>query len=778
MSIMADQILVQFIGDVRQLNTSLNQVNKNLEKTKTQATLTGQAINAAFVGAAIAGIAVGIKGAIDLESAMAKVNTMANLNKKQLGALSNQVLELSSSYGKAATEIADSLFDISSAGFKGVEAMQVLNASLELSVAGFSDIKTTNEAIVRTLKAYGRSARDAGTVSKTLFAAMKVGIVDMQQLASVFPRVAASAASIGVPLDEAAAAFARITQVFRPAEASTMIDRFFSRIATGSEKLEPVRQALIGPDGLAGAIEVLRSISGGGTQGLKALGFAENDLKAAVLLLAEFKDTLKSVRTGTGELSGALETAQQTAAQKLAVSLESLKNTLTDLGSKILPILNKGLSGLNTTTGTTIAGIGAFGISIVVAGKALSYIIGQLMLARNAVKHAEKVMATNKLLAGMGAENLKEMGFSTWTATWIKFTGTLKAIAVAAAKVVAVFGFFFTLSAFLTTALTDFEKLVRVYDLMADKLLKILGISQKTLKTNENFLIAQKNLNKAQQEYNDLTTKGNQLKMEEARLNKLVELQKYILNLITSRSKKEAESAGWLTKFLFNMEPSGLTDFERKQWINIRNRIDAQKQLNEKIRDEITLRNLLDKLVKDAAVFKERTAFETLTKSLKEDNDALDRFSVLFKDVIDLMPKMDEEAARISSRFDDLLKNLLDFREGLLGKDSPLLKQALIDTNKLIALTKQQKQIALDTLKARKFEPAGPTGGVAAMDISTIAGVSSFLSAKRAREDVETKKLEEKNLDANEKTEKNTRMIEKKLGEIKTGKIEIIKVSM
>jgi len=72
----------------------------------------------------------------------------------------------------------------------------------------------------------------------------------------------------------------------------------------------------------------------------------------------------------------------------------------------------------------------------------------------------------------------------------------------------------------------------------------------------------------------------------------------------------------------------------------------------------------------------------------------------------------------------------------------------------------------------------GPTGGVAAMDISTQAGVSAFLAARRARDDADNKKVGEKNLDANEKTEKNTRAIERELKNIKTGKITIEKVSM
>jgi len=805
MAVLADQILIQFIGDMRQLNSSLDKVNKNLDKTKSAAQGVNTVINASFAAAGVA-IAVGVKKAIEFETSMAKVNSMLNLNSVELQALGNQVEDLSTKYGKSANKIADALFDVSSAGFKGAEAMNVLNASLELSLAGFSDVKTTNEAVVRSIKAFNLQSSQASKVSKILFAAMKTGLVSMQELASVWPKVAASANAANVPIEEAAAAFSKLTDVFKAAEAATLVDRFFNKIATGGKKVQFLRNAL-GRGGLGAAISELKAATAGDPLSLKNLGFADNELKAAIQLMSGFEDRLKAVKDAQNDLQGAAKAAGQTTEVRLKRTIEELNKQLRELGNSVIPILNKVLKALNTNTGKTAAGITAVGIGVLASIPILRNFIGVLDgLIQGLTGVGKSIFGLKEgmflAISNPFFEFIFNVGKNVRLLTQAIFSLNnallaLKAIAVA---IVAAAGFFFG------DWIAGGNLFAKTIDYLSDKWAKYkVTISDVSKATRE--------LVKANKEFAASASDDNKVKVLEAQLNRIIALRRALIE-----NKKQNGSLN--VSYIKSLKP-------------LADRIKAKKEEIKLLKDQI---NLEAKLAAEQAarISEQRSNIVELSKLWKSSQTALgeirttgaqtskDKFinnelSNLLKQrkvYTDLITKIEKignsqtgwnvnliKGIQLTQKELTILdakiakqKELLDIiytgqeREKILSKELERLNKIddFITTNPIeaqIKALKRQRDALMANAKSWKESNAillayqrrlaaiqqsnvGPAPGVAASEFGTQQAVSMRLAAQRERENASNSqqmKIDVENKNANQAVEKNTKDIKNEL---------------
>jgi len=84
---------------------------------------------AAAAVAAIGTVAIGsAKMAAEFETSFAKIQGLVGVSKEELGALEEAARTLGPQFGKSAQEAAEGLFFITSAGLRGAEAVEVLEA--------------------------------------------------------------------------------------------------------------------------------------------------------------------------------------------------------------------------------------------------------------------------------------------------------------------------------------------------------------------------------------------------------------------------------------------------------------------------------------------------------------------------------------------------------------------------------------------------------------------------------------------------------------------------
>jgi TP901 family phage tail tape measure protein len=295
-----------------------------------------------------------VRMAADLGQAMANVNSIMKLPQAQLARLTEQVLELSTKLPQTAKTLAEGLYSVASAGYKGQQAMKVLTAAARAASAGLTDTETAAMAIVFALKAYGMSAGKARAVSDILFKAVDKGILSFEQLASSMGDWVGAAAQIGVPLKDATAALAAMTLAGVPAaEASTSLARIFTSLAKPTKDLSKLLKewgfssgfAALQTLGLQGIIEKLSDHVGKNKQKWFELLGEQRAVRGAFALTANdgknLNEVMEAMKHRAGATGAALKEQAKGPTFQFQVAINNLRKSLIDLGNTIIPVITR-----------------------------------------------------------------------------------------------------------------------------------------------------------------------------------------------------------------------------------------------------------------------------------------------------------------------------------------------------------------------------------------------------------------------------------------------------
>lgn len=391
------------------------------------------------------GLAISVAKAMEFETQMRNVNSIAKMSEQQFASTSGEVLALSRKVPQSAATLAQGLYDIASSGFAGADGMKILESSAIAATAGMTTSDVAAKAITATLNAYGRNARDAGDISDVLFKTVEVGVITFEELASGMGDWIGMAAAAKVPVDEASAAIAAMTlSGVSAAESGTSLNRVLQQLISPGEALQETLKELgyqsgaqaLEAGGLRGVMEKLRGATGGNIEQLQALFPEVRALRGVLALTANegrnFGNTIDAV-TDKAKRAGAAQAAYAEQSKALSVQWELAKSSATafaiEVGNRMLPVLAaaareiagvfdgfSSLPGPVITAGTALAGVSA--VALVLGGSLL-------MLA-------PKIHAANQLLHSTGAAGATAAAglAKMWTA--LSFAGVAIAAAASA----------------------------------------------------------------------------------------------------------------------------------------------------------------------------------------------------------------------------------------------------------------------------------------------------------------------------------------------------------
>lgn len=170
--------------------------------------LTMMAAPIALVGAAI------IKTAADFDTSMTKIETLVGVNRATVDKWREEVMQLAPAVGRSATELADALFFITSAGIRdSAEAMEVLTQAAKASAIGLGETKTVANAVSSTLLAYASKGMTAAEATRVLVATVREGKLEAADLAGSIGRVLPLASQLGVKFADLGAFVATFTRL-------------------------------------------------------------------------------------------------------------------------------------------------------------------------------------------------------------------------------------------------------------------------------------------------------------------------------------------------------------------------------------------------------------------------------------------------------------------------------------------------------------------------------------------------------------------------------------
>ena len=338
----------------------LSSASTTMTAIGTKMTAVGKSMTRYVTLPVVAAGAAAVHLATDFEESMSKIEGLVGVSGKQVSAWSDQILNMGQTLPQAPKELADALFFVTSAGFRGAEAMDVLTMSAKAAAAGLGETLTVADAVTSAVNSYAQSGLTAAEATDVMVAAVRTGKMPADALAGVLGAVLPVAAQMGVGFDEVAASIASATRqgleaskaamglrymlmsLMKPTAMTTAVLDDYGLSIGEVQKSLAERGLLATLTDLADTFD-LTSVKGraafativGGARGFSAASILVGQNAEAVA--GVFDD----VTNAAGSTAKAFEVASGTAAFKFRQALTQLEDAAINLGNTLLPIITK-----------------------------------------------------------------------------------------------------------------------------------------------------------------------------------------------------------------------------------------------------------------------------------------------------------------------------------------------------------------------------------------------------------------------------------------------------
>lgn len=437
----------------------------------------GSAMNKMKLGLGVTAVGMAIatpfilasKGAMDFEQGMAKINTTAQLGKKELEGLRGELLNIGATGTSDIMKIPDAYEKIISQTNDVKLSLDILKVANKGAQAGFTDVDTVAGALAQTLSIVGKENTNAAEVMDTLFGAKRLGAGEFKDFATYLPQLIAAGSNLNLTFKDTSGIFAYFTSKGQDAASSAMLMQNAFSALQKTDIQDGLQKAGIAIFDAQGKMrdfttiftELQAKLSGMSDKGksnfLANIGLRDVQARNAFSILTsdvgKLGETMKAINSPAGELQNALDNSMNNSL-KFQIAINKLKGGLIELGIAFLPVVTTAANILGAVFGglnkimTLIARnpIGKFILQLVgVTGLLLTafglffalvqvkeWLIGEL--ATSLIALGETELAATFLTDGLVA------GFSAlWAAILPTIVALLPFIAIAAAIVGIVF---------------------------------------------------------------------------------------------------------------------------------------------------------------------------------------------------------------------------------------------------------------------------------------------------------------------------------------------------
>lgn len=156
--------------------------------------------------AAFTGIALAAKAAAStfakFDQSMANVASVARATPEDFAKLTKAAEEAGETTRFSASQAADALYYMASAGYNAEQSIAALDGVLKLAGATQSDLAFTSETVAATINQFGLAASDATRISNVFAAAIVASQATMDKLATSMAYVGPVASAMGMSLEQ------------------------------------------------------------------------------------------------------------------------------------------------------------------------------------------------------------------------------------------------------------------------------------------------------------------------------------------------------------------------------------------------------------------------------------------------------------------------------------------------------------------------------------------------------------------------------------------------
>ncbi len=273
-------------ADLKKVDARFDQFAKKQQTTQNKVK-TGW--KKAFGGIGIAGIAafaaigLAVKSAVKLfaqfEQSLANVESVAGATAAEMKELEDAAISAGEQTRFTASQAADAMYFLASAGFSATESIEALDGVLALATATQSDLAFTSAAVAATISQFGFEASEASKVSNVFAAAIANSQATMEKMSTSMRNVGPVASALDQSLEQTTGAL------------QALFDAGFIASQAGT--------------GLRNILASLAAQTDPTVQKLERLGVKFEDINTSTHSLAEVVGTLNEANLEAGDILAA-----------------------------------------------------------------------------------------------------------------------------------------------------------------------------------------------------------------------------------------------------------------------------------------------------------------------------------------------------------------------------------------------------------------------------------------------------------------------------------------
>ena len=222
--------------------------HSGIDKMKSMASKGVSAMTATFA-AVSAGIIAGGTAAVNVgstfEAAMSRVSAISGATGKELETLKNQAVQLGAETAFSASEAAEGMENLASAGFTVNEITKAMPGMLDLAASSGEDLATASDIAASTLRGFGLEAAEASHVADVLAKNAADTNAAVADTGEAMKYIAPLAKSAGISLEETAAAIGIMADNgIKGSQAGTTLRGALSRLSKPTDSMVEVMEEL------------------------------------------------------------------------------------------------------------------------------------------------------------------------------------------------------------------------------------------------------------------------------------------------------------------------------------------------------------------------------------------------------------------------------------------------------------------------------------------------------------------------------------------------------
>ncbi len=293
------------------------------------------------------GLGVAISTVVAFGVSMSRVQAITGELERDLSgklnptfaAISETVRRLGATTVFTASQAADAFGLLTVAGFKAGEAISATSAVLDLAVVGAIDLGSSANFVANAIRGFGLAASDAGRVADVFAATITRSNTDVNQLGEALKFVAPIARSMGIEIEEAAAAVGILSDAgLKGTLAGTGLRRVLIGLATQTPKatrtlkdagvnIENLQKAIAGGGGLNEALKEFQGRQLSAAEAVDVFGLRGGP---AFLVLQRLTKETGSLAEALKQAEGEAQTFAEIARDNLGGDLKILRSVIED----------------------------------------------------------------------------------------------------------------------------------------------------------------------------------------------------------------------------------------------------------------------------------------------------------------------------------------------------------------------------------------------------------------------------------------------------------------